>query len=123
MNQTPSSTNQKNCRKRNVNDVEMREILSDVLPYVRMDHVIPPNSEILIQSIRRGLVSAPPSHMIGGDQHYGRVYAWIRSPMGLFVRPRLFMPYYEESKVNECSSFYSGYFFLRLRCLAPELSS
>lgn len=99
MNQTPYSVNRKNGRKRDVSDVEMREILSDVLPYVRMDHVIPPNHEILNQAIRRGLVSAPPSHMIGGDQHYSRVYAWIRSQMGLFVRPRLFMPYYEEIKV------------------------
>lgn len=107
MNQIPYSVNRKNGRKRDVSDVEMREILSDVLPYVRMDHVIPPNNELLNQLIRRGLVSAPPSHMMGGDQHYSRVYAWIRSQMGHFVKPRLFMPYYEEIKVLAFVLLYS----------------
>ncbi len=99
--QTPYSVNRKNGRKRDVNDVDMREILAEVLPYVRMDHVIPPNNETLNQAVRRGLVSTPPSHMIGGDQRFSRVYAWVRSQTGLFVRPRLFMPYYEEIKVHK----------------------
>lgn len=92
--------NRKNVRKRDVSDVDMREILSELLPYVRMDHVIPPNNELLNQAIRRGLVSTPPSHMISSDQKYSKVHAWIRSQTGLFVRPRLFMPYYEEIKVS-----------------------
>ena len=68
-----------------------------------MDHVLPPNSEVLTQAIRRRLVSTPPSHMIGGDREGLRVNAWIRSGKnnGLFVRPRLFMPYYEEIKVTQ----------------------
>lgn len=70
-----------------------------------MDHVIPTNSEILNQAIRRGLVSTPPSHMIGNDESESlpRVNAWVRTTTnanGLFVRPRLFMPYYEELKVR-----------------------
>lgn len=67
-----------------------------------MDHVLPPNSEVLTQAIRRRLVSTPPSHMIGGDREALRVNAWIRSGKnnGLYVRPRLFMPYYEEIKVT-----------------------
>lgn len=77
----------------------MREILSELLLYVRIDHVIPPNNELLNQAIRRGLVSSPPSHMLGVEHNFNRVYAWIRSQTGLFVRPRLFMPYYEEIKV------------------------
>lgn len=65
-----------------------------------MDHVLPPNSDILTQAIRRGLVSTPPSHMIGDERENLRVNAWIRGGknQGLFVRPRLFMPYYEETK-------------------------
>lgn len=75
--------------------------MSDLLPLVRIDHVLPANSEILNQAIRRGLVSTPPSHMIGDDRENLRVNAWIRGGKnnGLFVRPRLFMPYYEEVKV------------------------
>lgn len=68
-----------------------------------MDHVVPPNSDVLSQAIRRRLVSTPPSHMIGGDRESLRVNAWIRNGnnSGLYVRPRLFMPYYEEIKVNK----------------------
>lgn len=97
--QTPYSVNRKNARKRDVSDVEMREVLAELLPYVRVDHVIPQNNELLNQAIRRGLVCTPPSHMMDPDQAYNKVYVWIRSPAGLFVRPRLFMPYYEEIKV------------------------
>lgn len=117
-------------KKRDLSDVELREILCELLPLVRVDHVLPPNSDVLsqvrgyskhlftaeqqsinwylsyyLQAIRRGLVSTPPSHMIGDDRHSIsalRLDAWVRGTRtnGLFVRPRLFMPYYEESKVS-----------------------
>ncbi|KAJ8923731.1 hypothetical protein NQ315_010312 [Exocentrus adspersus] len=98
---TAHSVARKGVKKRDLSDVELREILSDLLPLVRMDHVLPPNSEILNHAIRRGLVSTPPSHMIGGDRENLRVNAWIRGGKnnGLFVQPRLFMPYYDEVKV------------------------
>ncbi|XP_015590954.1 BTB/POZ domain-containing protein 7 isoform X2 [Cephus cinctus] len=97
---TAHSVTRKGVKKRDLSDVELREILSELLPLVRMDHVLPPNSEILAQAIRRGLVSTPPSHMIGDERENLRVNAWIRGGKknGLFVRPRLFMPYYEEIK-------------------------
>ncbi|XP_018571311.1 BTB/POZ domain-containing protein 7 [Anoplophora glabripennis] len=98
---TAHSVARKGIKKRDLSDVELREILSDLLPLVRMDHVLPPNSEILNHAIRRGLVSTPPSHMIGGDRENLRVNAWIRGGKnnGLFIQPRLFMPYYDEVKV------------------------
>ncbi|ROT82918.1 putative BTB/POZ domain-containing protein 7 isoform X1 [Penaeus vannamei] len=65
--QTAHSVTRKGLRKRDMNDVELREILSELLPHVRMDHVLPPNHDILTQAIKRGLVSTPPSHMIGDD--------------------------------------------------------
>ncbi|XP_046617499.1 BTB/POZ domain-containing protein 7 isoform X2 [Neodiprion virginianus] len=97
---TAHSVTRKGVKKRDLSDVELREILSELLPLVRMDHVLPPSSEILAQAIRRGLVSTPPSHMIGDEREDLRVNAWIRGGKnnGLFVRPRLFMPYYEEIK-------------------------
>lgn len=97
---TAHSVTRKGIKKRDLSDIELREILSDLLPLVRMDHVLPPNSEVLNQAIRRGLVSTPPSHMIGDERENFRVNAWIRGGKnhGLFVRPRLFMPYYEEVK-------------------------
>lgn len=83
-----------------MSDIELREILSELLPHVRMDHVLPPNNETLHSAIRRGLVSTPPSHMIGDDRENLRINAWIRGGKnhGLFVRPRLFVPYYDEVK-------------------------
>jgi len=104
--QTAHSVSRKGVRRRDLNDVELRDILSELLPYVRVDHVLPPNHETLTQAIRRGLVSTPPSHMIGGDKGIGaergeqlRLHAWIRGKNnGLYVKPRLFMPYFEESK-------------------------
>lgn len=97
---TAHSVTRKGIKKRDLSDIELREILSELLPLVRMDHVLPPNSEVLNQAIRRGLVSTPPSHMIGDERENYRVNAWIRGGKnhGLFVRPRLFMPYYEEIK-------------------------
>lgn len=97
---TAHSVTRKGIKKRDLSDVELREILSELLPHVRMDHVLPPNNEVLNQAIRRGLVSTPPSHMIGDDRENLRINAWIRGGknQGLFVRPRLFMPYYEEVK-------------------------
>lgn len=97
---TAHSVARKGVKKRDLSDVELREILSELLPLVRMDHVLPPNSEILCQAIRRGLVSTPPSHMIGDERENLRVNAWVRGGKNqrLFVRPRLFMPYFEEVK-------------------------
>ncbi|OXU23670.1 hypothetical protein TSAR_001748, partial [Trichomalopsis sarcophagae] len=97
---TVHSVARKGVKKRDLSDIELREILSELLPLVRMDHVLPPNNEILAQAIRRGLVSTPPSHMIGDERENLRINAWIRGGKknGLFVRPRLFMPYYEEIK-------------------------
>lgn len=97
---TAHSVTRKGIKKRDLSDIELREILSELLPHVRMDHVLPPNNETLHSAIRRGLVSTPPSHMIGDDRESLRVNAWIRGGKnhGLFVRPRLFMPYYDEVK-------------------------
>uniref|UniRef100_A0A224XBH5 Putative btb/poz domain-containing protein 7 isoform x1 n=1 Tax=Panstrongylus lignarius TaxID=156445 RepID=A0A224XBH5_9HEMI len=105
--QTAHSVTRKGVKKRDLSDVELREILSELLPLVRMDHVIPACSEVLGQAIRRGLVSRPPSHMLGGGGGGDRLNAWVRAvgpgaggTAGLFVRPRLFMPYYEEIKAQ-----------------------
>ncbi|PSN36953.1 hypothetical protein C0J52_15878 [Blattella germanica] len=99
---TAHSVTRKGVKKRDLSDVELREILSELLPLVRMDHVLPLSSDVLNQAIRRGLVSTPPSHMIGDDRENLRANAWIRGGKnnGLFVRPRLFMPYYEEIKAQ-----------------------
>lgn len=80
-------------------------MLVDLLPLVRMDHVIPANNDVLSNAIKRGLVSTPPSHMMADETHGLQGCAWIRGKnSGMYVKPRLFMPYYEEIKVRCVSS-------------------
>ena len=100
--QTAHSVAKKGVKKKDLNDVELREITSELLPLVRMDHVIPPTHEVLTNAIKRGLVSKPPSHMIGDDLVPNfKVNAWVRGKNnGLFVKPRLFLPYWEEARVR-----------------------
>ncbi|KAL1492806.1 hypothetical protein ABEB36_010989 [Hypothenemus hampei] len=98
---TAHSVTRKGVKKRDLSDIELREILSDLLPYVRVDHVLPPNHDLLVSCIRRGLLSNPPSQMVGGDRRENcRINAWIRGTKnnGFFVQPRFFVPYYEELK-------------------------
>lgn len=59
---TVHSVTRKGVKKRDLSDIELREILSELLPLVRMDHVLPPNNEILMQvnyfsSLRHRLLS------------------------------------------------------------------
>lgn len=97
---TAHSVSKKGVKRRDLNDVELRDILAEILPLVRMDHVLPHNSEVLTGAIRRGLVSTPPSHMISDDgATSGSASAWVPGKnSGMFTRPRLFTPYYEEAK-------------------------
>lgn len=90
--QTTHSVARKGIKKRDMSDSELRELLADVLPLVRSEHVLPRNSEILMNAIRRGLVSTPPPHMIGDRPHN----PWLNNR--LYPKPRLFNPYYEEVK-------------------------
>lgn len=98
---TAHSISKKGVKKRDLNDVELRDILAEVLPLVRIDHVIPYNSDVLNSAIKRGLISTPPSHLIDDDEGQGyRMSAWSRAKCnGVFVKPRLFTPYFEEAKV------------------------
>lgn len=46
---TAHSVARKGVKKRDLSDAELRELLSDLLPLVRIDHILPPNSELLNQ--------------------------------------------------------------------------
>lgn len=98
---TTHSISKKGVKKRDLNDTELRDILAEILPLIRVDHIVPYQCEVLNSAIKRALVSTPPSHMLGDDASGGQqVCAWIRSKNnGMFMKPRLFTPYYEEAKV------------------------
>jgi len=104
LSQTAHSISRKGVKKRDLSDVELRDILCDVLPHIRTDHVLPKDTEVLTNAIKRGLVSVPPSHMIGSDTvavgGQSSASAWVRTRnMALFIKPRLFVPYFDEVKV------------------------
>lgn len=111
---------------------ELKEILSPLLPFVRTEHILPPNSDVLADAVgtsfsrcppplldrrrlstdafslplqlKRGLLSTPPSDMLPTAEG-GKANAWLRQKnAGIYVRPRLFSPYVEEAKVWRRSS-------------------
>lgn len=99
---TTHSISRKGVRKRDMNDGELREILADVLPHVRCAHVIPTHSDIFMSAVKRGLVCVPaPFAAYDASPNHSMASAWVRTRnMALYVKPRLFLPYYREAKVS-----------------------
>ena len=105
---TAHSVSKKGVKRRDLNESELRDILAELLPLVRIDHVIPYNSDVLTSAIKRSLLSNPPSHMMSdeGASSYSAA-AWVRGKnSGMYLRPRLFTPYYEEAKVGVFEQVY-----------------
>ncbi|XP_023657968.2 BTB/POZ domain-containing protein 7 [Paramormyrops kingsleyae] len=95
---TAHSVNKRGVKRRDLDVEELKEILSPLLPYVRIEHILPPNSEVLSDAMKRGLISTPPSDMLPTAEG-GKANAWLRQKSaGIYVRPRLFSPYVEEAK-------------------------
>ncbi|XP_078418337.1 BTB/POZ domain-containing protein 7 isoform X2 [Cetorhinus maximus] len=95
---TAHSVNKRGVKRRDLDLEELKEILSPLLPHIRIDHILPPNSEVLNDAIKRGLISTPPSDMLPTAEG-GKSHAWIRQKnAGIYVKPRLFAPYVEEAK-------------------------
>ncbi|XP_019374179.1 PREDICTED: BTB/POZ domain-containing protein 7 [Gavialis gangeticus] len=95
---TAHSVNKRGVKRRDLDIEELREILSPLLPFVRIEHILPMNSEVLSDAMKRGLISTPPSDMLPTAEG-GKSNAWLRQKnAGIYVRPRLFSPYVEEAK-------------------------
>lgn len=128
---TAHSVNKRGVKKRDLDVEELKEILSPLLPFVRTEHILPPNSDVLADAVgtflsirattldqrrpstdafflplqlKRGLLSTPPSDMLPTAEG-GKANAWLRQKnAGIYVRPRLFSPYVEEAKVLRSSN-------------------
>ncbi|XP_044520969.1 BTB/POZ domain-containing protein 7 [Gracilinanus agilis] len=95
---TAHSVNKRGVKRRDLDIEELREILSSLLPFVRIEHILPMNSEILSDAMKRSLISTPPSDMLPTAEG-GKSNAWLRQKnAGIYVRPRLFSPYVDEAK-------------------------
>jgi BTB/POZ domain-containing protein 7 len=87
-------------KRREVCDSELKELLAPLLPYVRIPHVLPRDktSEVLDMALQRNLFSVLPNFtsQVNAATKYS---PWDpKSTNGLFVRPRLFLPYFDECK-------------------------
>ncbi|XP_072479182.1 BTB/POZ domain-containing protein 7 [Notamacropus eugenii] len=95
---TAHSVNKRGVKRRDLDIEELREILSSLLPFVRIEHILPMNSEVLNDALKRSLISTPPSDMLPTAEG-GKSNAWLRQKnAGIYVRPRLFSPYVDEAK-------------------------
>ncbi|XP_071800469.1 BTB/POZ domain-containing protein 7-like [Asterias amurensis] len=96
---TQHSVSRKGIKRRDLDNRELREIISDLLPLVRLDHIIPRSHEALASAVKRGLIPTPPSHMLPGDDQTSQHNLWISGKRRRSKpRPRLFTPYVEEAK-------------------------
>lgn len=89
-------------RKRDLNDAELRDIISELMGYVRIGHILPLDCETLTSAAKRGLISTLPPYMLGEDSgvpYVRGITSWLRGKgSGPFVTPRYFSPYVEEAK-------------------------
>ncbi|KAJ7390594.1 BTB/POZ domain-containing protein 7 [Desmophyllum pertusum] len=78
---------------------QLKKVLSGVIEHVRIGHVLPPHSELLEGVFRRGLADRGMPLDIGEGSFYPNLPWMRRREEKDFVRPRLFLPYFEEAKV------------------------
>lgn len=99
---TQHSVSRKGIKRRDLNVVELRDLISNLLPLIRCEHILPASNDVLTGAVKRGLVSMPPSCMLSGsDDLSPHINPWVVSrSRRLRRRPRLYMPFVEEAKVN-----------------------
>lgn len=74
---TAHSVNKRGVKRRDLDVEELKEILSPLLPFIRTEHILPPNSDVLTDALKRGLISTPPSDMLPTAEG-GKANAWLR---------------------------------------------
>jgi len=91
---------QRQRRPRDVCDGELKDLLSSIIDKVRVPHILSKDrtSEALDMALQRNLFSVLPN--FSSQVNVATKYSpWDpRSTSGLYVRPRLFLPYFEECK-------------------------
>lgn len=93
-------------RKKELDDTELRDIISELMCHVRVGHILPIDSDIVSNAAKRGLISTLPPYMLGEDSvpveghcHNRGISAWLRGRQtGPFIRPRFFAPYVDEAR-------------------------
>ncbi|KPM12001.1 BTB/POZ domain-containing protein 7 [Sarcoptes scabiei] len=96
------SLTRKTLKKKEIDDLALRETIAELIDLVRIGHILPANSEYLQSIAKRGLVQLPiqmleqstsnatsPSESINS--------AWFRKSPN-FVKPRMYSVYFDECK-------------------------
>ena len=101
-------------KRKEICDSELKELISSMITQVRVPHILPRDrtSEVLDMALQRNLFSVLPNFT--SQVNVATKYSsWDpKSNNGLFVRPRLFLPYFEECKK-----------LIQDRCQDPEIVS
>lgn len=61
---TAHSVNKRGVKRRDLDVEELKEILSPLLPFIRTEHILPPNSDVLADAVstpRHSFLSSPES--------------------------------------------------------------
>ena len=100
-----STTSRKTAkRNREICDSELKELLANIFPHVRIQHILPRdrNSEILDMALARNLFPFHPlSNFASQSSSKTKFAPWDpRNTPSVYTRPRLFLPYFEECKVT-----------------------
>lgn len=53
---TAHSVNKRGVKRRDLDVEELREILSPLLPFIRTEHILPPNSDVLADAVSTALM-------------------------------------------------------------------
>ncbi|XP_076319490.1 LOW QUALITY PROTEIN: BTB/POZ domain-containing protein 7-like [Tachypleus tridentatus] len=94
----------KGPRRRDFCFAELRDTISDLICFVRVHHILPPESDLLANAVKRGLFPSPPSCMLDDDHVQGsgvyhKIASWVHGRKGGPASlPRLFFPYVEEAR-------------------------
>ena len=100
----PIPDSKKSVKRREIDNKALKKVLMGVMDHVRIGHVLPSHCDLLESAFRRGLVERGMPLDIGEGSFYPNA-PWMRRRDGKdFVRPRLFLPYFEEAKVDFCFS-------------------
>ena len=87
-------------KRREICDSELKDLIMDLITCVRVPHVLQRDrtSEVLDMALQRNLFSVLPNFT--SQTHLATKYSpWDpKCNNGLYVRPRLFLPYFEECK-------------------------
>ena len=88
-------------KRKDINNETLLEMTADLLSMVRVKHVLPVSSSVLQSAYQRGLLQRPfPFDVVANEKHTPSVLYWVREfRHPEYMRPRLFMHYYYETKV------------------------